>query len=126
MALTNPTRGGKDDVRSRQAIQQLSHLRLGSAASVTFADLTLSGLTASRLVWSDAGKKLASKDLVDLVAGTLNRIIVTDNGSGGVVISAPQDIHTDASPEFAGVVLKDSGDITYFHADENIIHIETL
>jgi hypothetical protein len=41
--------------------------------------------------------------LVDLVAGTANQVIVTDDTNGGVVLSTPQDIHTGASPTFAGL-----------------------
>ena len=59
---------------------------LGSKASPTFAGLTLTGLTASRLIWGDANKALASKDLVDLVAGTANEIDITDDTNGGVII----------------------------------------
>lgn len=85
MALTNPIK--HHDLRSiRQAIQQLSHLRLGAAADVTFAGLTLSGLAASRLVWTDSGKVLTSKDLVDLVAGTADEIDITDDGDGSITI----------------------------------------
>lgn len=85
MALTNPVLG-KDAVRVRQAIQQLSHLRLGPSGSPTFVGLTLTGLTASRLIWTDANKALASKDLVDLVAGTANEINIGDDGSGGITV----------------------------------------
>lgn len=49
-------------------------------------DLTISSLTASRLVWTDADKKLASKDLVDLIAGTANEIDIADDGDGSVTI----------------------------------------
>ncbi|KKN18001.1 hypothetical protein LCGC14_0960270, partial [marine sediment metagenome] len=85
MALTNPVTA-QDMVRVRQAIQQLSHLRLGPDSSPTYVGVTLSGLTAERLVWTDSLKALASKDLIDLVAGTPNEINVSDNSSGGVVI----------------------------------------
>lgn len=75
-------------------------LRLGSVGAPTFTGLTLSGLTASRLVWTDASKALASKDLVDLVAGTANRVTVADDSAGGITLSGPQDIATDSSPTF--------------------------
>ena len=62
-------------------------MRLGSTGSPTFAGLTLTGLTASRLIWGDANKALASKDLIDLIAGTTNQIAVTDDITGGVILS---------------------------------------
>jgi hypothetical protein len=64
-------------------------MRLGSAASPTFTGVTITGLTASRLIWSNASKTLASKDLVDLIAGTANQIITTDDTVGGVILSLP-------------------------------------
>jgi hypothetical protein len=76
--------------------------KLGYTASPTFAGITFSGLSASRLIWTDASKALASKDLIDLVAGTANRVTVSDDSSGGVTLTGPQDIHTGASPTFAG------------------------
>lgn len=60
--------------------------KLGSASSPTLTGLTLTGLTASRLVWTDSSKALASKDLIDLVAGTDDEINIADDGSGGVVV----------------------------------------
>ncbi len=89
----------------RRNFQRIGSTVLGVSASPTFAGLTLTGLTASRLVWSNASKALASKDLVDLVAGTANRVTVADDGSGGVTLSGPQDIHTGASPTFAGLTV---------------------
>ena len=58
----------------------------GVSANPTFEGITLTGLTASRLVWTNASKALASKDLIDLVAGTTNEINVADDSSGGIVI----------------------------------------
>lgn len=70
---------------------------LGEGASPVFKGITFTGLTASRLIWTDANKALVSKDLIDLVAGTTNRVTVVDDGDGSVTISGPQDIHTGAS-----------------------------
>ncbi|KKN72411.1 hypothetical protein LCGC14_0411240 [marine sediment metagenome] len=88
----------------RTAIQQIVQ-KLGASSSPTQVGLTLTGLAASRLVWTNASKTLASKDLVDLVAGTTNQIIVTDDADGSITLSAPQDIHTGASPTFAGATI---------------------
>lgn len=75
-------------------------------ADVTFASLTLSDLTASRLVSTDASKVLVSVSaLTAWVAGTANQITITDDGDGTITISTPQDIHTGASPEFTGLTL---------------------
>ena len=73
--------------RTRQALQQLSHLRLGVDASPTFEGLTLNGLTATRLVQTDASKKLTSvSDLTSWVAGTANEIDIADDGDGTITI----------------------------------------
>ncbi|KKM74651.1 hypothetical protein LCGC14_1398140, partial [marine sediment metagenome] len=57
-------------------------LHLGSASSPTFTGLTITGLTASRLVATDASKALESSDLVNWVAGTANQVIVADDSDG--------------------------------------------
>jgi hypothetical protein len=74
-----------------------------SGASPTFVAATLSGLTASRLMASDASKATVSIDLINWVTGTVNRVSVADDGDGSVTLSAPQDIHTGASPTFAAM-----------------------
>jgi len=95
-----------DWTRLRQIIQQLSSNTLGPESSPTFADVTLSDLTASQLVQTDANKALASvADLTNWIAGTANRITVANDGDGTVTLSAPQDIHTGASPTFAGLTI---------------------
>jgi hypothetical protein len=75
-------------------------------ADVTFASLTLTDLTASRLTATDASKLLVSVAALSAwVAGTTNQIVVTDDGDGTVTLSLPQDIHTGASPTFDGITL---------------------
>ena len=74
-----------------------------SGASPTFVAATLSGLTASRLMASDASKATVSIDLINWVTGTANRVSVANDGDGSVTLSAPQDIHTGASPTFAAM-----------------------
>ena len=54
--------------------------------------LTLAGLTASRLVASDANKALSSVALSSWITGTAHQVSVTDNNAGGITLSAPQDI----------------------------------
>lgn len=76
-----------------------------AAASPTFAGLTLSGLTASRLISTNGSSVLASSDLFSWIAGTSNQITVTDDADGTVTLSLPQDIHSAASPTFADLTL---------------------
>jgi len=80
------------------------------AHSLSATGATLSGLTASRLLSSDGSKALASTDLASWVTGTSNRVTVTDDGDGTITLSGPQDIHTGATPTFAGLTL--TGNIT--------------
>jgi hypothetical protein len=68
--------------------------------------ILISGLTSSRLLSTDASKNLASvSDLTSWVAGTANRVTVSDDGDGTITLSGPQDIHTGASPTFTGLTL---------------------
>ncbi len=45
------------------------------------------------------------------LTGTTNQLIVT-NGAGAITLSLPQDIHTGATPTFAGMTLNGNLDIT--------------
>jgi hypothetical protein len=90
----------------RQILQRLSVTGLGPASTPTFADLYLTDLTASRLVSTDASKLLSSvSNLQSWIAGTTNQITTADDGDGTLTLSLPQDIHTGASPTFAGLSL---------------------
>jgi len=75
-----------DWVQVRRNFQRIKYNLYGPSSTPTFAGITITGLSASRLVWTDATSTLASKDLVDLVAGVANEIDITDDGAGGVVI----------------------------------------
>ncbi len=71
----------------RRNFQRVASTVLGPSASPTFAGLTLTGLTASRLMASDSAKALSSVgDLTSWIAGTANEIDVTDDGDGTVTI----------------------------------------
>jgi len=89
--------GGDITIAIGQAVETTSE--------VTFAHVTGSNLTASRLMASDANKVMVSADLSAWVAGTANQVIVADDSDGSITLSAPQDIHAAASPEFAGLKL---------------------
>ena len=72
--------------------------------------------TASLLLSLDASKNLESvSDLTAWVAGTANQITVTDDTDGTLTLSTPQDIHTGASPTFAGMTIVNA--ITEFSTD---------
>ena len=94
-----------DWARLRQIIQKMSSLKFGPDAAPTFSGLTLTGLTPNRLIASDSDSTLVSQDLFAYVAGTTNRVTVADDGDGTITLSAPQDIHTGASPTFLGLTL---------------------
>ncbi|KKL50900.1 hypothetical protein LCGC14_2300880, partial [marine sediment metagenome] len=89
----------------RRAVQKLASLRLNADSTLTFASLTLSDLTASRLVVTDATKTLVSDDLYSWVTETSNQVLIADDGDGTITLSTPQNIHTAATPTFAGLTL---------------------
>jgi len=104
LAIPNVVDGDWNSIRI--ALQKLAGLRLSSDASPIFANFTLTGLTASRLIQTDANKTLASvADLTSWIAGTTNRVTVSDDGDGTITLSGPQDIHIGASPTFAGLTI---------------------
>jgi len=77
---------GEASVAVRTAFQQIV-TKLGMLAKPVFASVGITGLTASRLVSTDADKSLSSvSDLTSWIAGTSNEINVSSNGSGGVVV----------------------------------------
>lgn len=92
---------------------QKLRFQMGPSSLPIFAGLTLTGLTATRLMQTNASKGLASvSDLSSWIGGTTNRITVTSDGDGTVTLSGPQDIHTGADPTFAGLNLTGSADFT--------------
>lgn len=79
---------------------------------------------ASRLLATDSNQEFSSvDDLTAWIAGTSNQVTVTDDADGTVTLSAPQDIHTDAEPEFAGWVIKDSSDNVVAFMDNSEFYI---
>jgi hypothetical protein len=78
---------------------------LGAGSTPAFGTIELPDLTASRLVALDADNELTNTDLASWIAGTANRITVADDGDGTITLSGPQDIHTGASPTFAGLTI---------------------
>lgn len=85
---------------------------IGTVSSPEFTGLTLSGLTATRLVATSGAKALASvANLASWIAGTTNQVAVADDGDGTITLSTPQNIHTGASPTFAGLTSTGAVDI---------------
>lgn len=108
------------DWRALKRLLRKLGMQLGPGASPPFHSLTLTGLTASRLIWGDSNKLLASKDLVDLIVGTANRVTVTDDAAGGVTLSGPQDLGTSNSPTFSGLTLTSLNAVC--HDNEVVCH----
>lgn len=111
------------DISVKKNFRRISK-ELGYTATPPFKSITLTDLLASRLIATDSGKVLESiADLTAWIAGTANQVIVTDDTDGTLTLSTPQDIHTDATPEFAGWVIKDSGDNTVAFLDDTEFYI---
>jgi hypothetical protein len=85
----------EDKAALRRYLQKLASL-LGPEAVPTHAGLTLTDLTASRLVATDASKEFES------VPGT--------------------SVH----PEFAGITIKDSGDNIVFYVDDDEMYFTVV
>lgn len=114
------------DESVKRAIRAISR-KLGYTSSGVLAGLTLTDLTASRLIATDSGKVLES--VTDLTAwiieSSANQVVVTDNGDGTLTLSTPQDIHVDATPEFAGLTIKDGSDNIIFFVDDDELYFTT-
>jgi hypothetical protein len=90
----------------------------GTGTKLTLSDSILattariSGLTASRLMATNADKTIASvSDLTSWVAGTTNQITSTSDGDGSITLSIPNGFTLpSASPTFTGLTL--SGNAT--------------
>lgn len=76
-----------------------------SAAVPTFQTVILTTLTNNRLVYQGGGFLATVSTLTSWVAGTANRVTVTDDLDGTITLTGPQDIHTGASPTFVGLNL---------------------
>lgn len=76
------------DPSVKKAIQILTQ-KLGLKSNPIHNGLTLTGLTASRLIATDASKVLESTDLNSWVTGTSNQITVVDDADGTITLSIP-------------------------------------
>ena len=70
-----------------------TYLSVQSGGVTIDPDLTLSNLTATRLLASDGSKLVVSvADLASWIAGTTNEITITNDGDGTVTISLPDAV----------------------------------
>jgi len=123
MALT-PTIKKDDWTGLNRIIRKLTSLVFGPGSIPTFLGLKLTSLTASRLLSSDSDKKLVSADLSAWIGGTENQVTVTDDTDGTVTLAAPQNLHTGATPEFAGVTI--TGYNGLVHATDGVLSAGSL
>jgi len=123
MALVPPI-VENDWISVRTAIQKLASSKLGLDAHPTFRNVTLTDLTASRLVQTNASKGLASvSNLANWIAGTTNRITVSNDADGTITLTSPQDTHIGANPTFAGLTISDSEDNIVIFGDATIFYV---
>ena len=114
------------DISVKRAIQGLSK-KLGYTGSPAHKNMTLTDLVASRLIATDSGKTFESvTDLTNWIKGTGNQVIVSVLAGGKVTLSTPQNIHVDATPEWAGTVIKDAGDNIIFYVDDDEMYFTAL
>jgi hypothetical protein len=72
---------------TQKLFAKLTGSQIGAGAEPTFAGLTITGLTANRLVYADGNKELQSvSNLQSWITGTANEISVADDGDGSVTI----------------------------------------
>ena len=93
------------DISVKKNFRKISSA-LGYTATPTWEGIILAGLTASRLLSTDANKEFESvADLTAWIIETANQVLVVDNGDGTVTLSLPQDYHTGASPTLANITI---------------------
>jgi len=117
-------------LRFSRDVQKYMSTLANSDQTLYISELYIVGSTASRLLATDASQKVISTNLTSWVTGTTNRVSVTNDGAGGVVLSGPQDIHTGASPTFVDLTLSAPSSIyalshdsfTDFVLDEHVAH----
>lgn len=81
-----------------------------TTSNVSKGSYIFSEATASRLSSFDSSKGLVSvSDLTSWIAGTTNRVTVSDDGDGTVTLTAPQDINTTSSVQFSQATLGNTG-----------------
>jgi hypothetical protein len=89
----------------------------GSSISTTYTDAKVTSVNAGTGISVNAttGAVTVTNSGVTTIAGTSNQITASAS-TGGVTLSLPQNIHTGASPTFAGLAL---GNGVYTYSDTN-------
>lgn len=82
-----------------------------TGAKPQFAAVTGSNLTQDKLMKAGPGGVMISADLFSFVTATANQVLIADDSDGTITFSAPQDIHSGASPEFASLNIGSAHDI---------------
>lgn len=115
-----PKQHRRDVIGLRKNLRKLASQKFGKTSSPTFGVVTLSDLTASRMVWTNADKQLASRDLSDMIAGTTNQITVTDDGDGSVTLSISEplvELDADLKPTDATYTLGYADPVTSYNEE---------
>ena len=87
---------------------------LNPPSSPTFVGLTLTGLTADRLIYANSAKELTSvSSLADWLNGVSNKITVSDDGDGTVTISISNNyLPNNVLGEDGEITITDNGNGT--------------
>lgn len=117
------TAAGRGMISSQSVADMRTFLGLGTGSDPTFNNLTVanllvSGLTASTMLYAGPSKVLTSTaaptdgqlligdtggdPVLGNITGTANRVTVT-NGAGTITLSGPQDLAASSTPSFATV-----------------------
>ena len=124
MALITP----QTNKATRLSIQKLSAKVFSGLADtnnglVYYSDgkmKTLGQATDGQLPIGSAG----AAPVLAALTGTANQVTVT-NGAGSITLSTPQDIHTGASPTFAGLIISTVDSLPSAVVIGKIIHLST-
>jgi hypothetical protein len=68
-------------------INKLSSFKLGPESEPAYGTITLTDLTATRLISTDSSKALQSTNLNSWISGTSNQIAIADDGDGTITLS---------------------------------------
>ena len=98
---TDFTNGSVPFVKSNLLVEDNTNLIWNNITKVlTLGGALLKNLTASRLIASDGNKNVVSvANLASWIAGTINQILITNDGDGTVTISIPDTNVTGAELE---------------------------
>lgn len=103
IAPTDTDRPGRLDIAAGSGIT-LSGTRSGTTTTLTIASTVAAAPSSASYVTTQAETGLSNEKVL---TGTTNQVAVTA-GAGTVTLSTPQDIHTGATPTFAGEKLSDN------------------